>query len=715
MTRPVIGWDTETHLISPSVPVPDGVCLTASGGFDTLGALLAWDARTEGTCAHADLVFYWETEEEWALLVPFSRAEDFLLHMLGTTDAVLVAQNQPYDWSVVLRDHPELLDVHAAFLEAGRLADSGVREQLWAIATDNFKFDTRLRKPGVFSLASIVQARFGVDLSEVKSAPDAWRLRYKELDGVPVDQWPSAAVAYAIDDAIWARRAYLDQAVPLALPAGTVVNEDGTVVDEVPQDCFNWFLRQMSTHGVCTDGPAVDAFAIEVEAMVVEAERAGQQAGFLVVNACKPCSGTGWVGDVPDLGVCPLCEGLDHEAMLATGRYGTLKNGKAHAPREPSTRKSLKRLKALVDHAYGGHPPLTDKGGTSTDAETLQGSANPLLIEYAKGSFATKLRDTYLPALRRGTDHPIYSSPRVLVRSGRTSWSDPNFQNPPQRGGFRECFVPRPGNVFASIDYAMLEMCTLAQVCLRLFGYTRMAEAINAGRDLHSDFAVYLEPGWTYEELEAARRDKHHPRHARAADLRQRAKVANFGFPGGLGAAALVEYAKGYGLNLTLNDAEDLKAAWLKRWPELVDYFNWVSAKSNGSYDGRFAVKQLVSGRVRGGCSYTSGANTMFQGLAADGAKAAGWSLYKEMYLDGASWLYGVRVWAFVHDEYLFEGPEATAHLWAPLAAEVMIRDMRRYTPDVTIGAEPALMRRWSKKAEAAYVDGVLVPWEDVK
>jgi hypothetical protein len=104
----------------------------------------------------------------------------------------------------------------------------------------------------------------------------------------------------------------------------------------------------------------------------------------------------------------------------------------------------------------------------------------------------------------------------------------------------------------------------------------------------------------------------------------------------------------------------------------------------------------------------------MFQGLAADGAKAAGWSLYKACYVDRESPLYGVGMWAFVHDEFLFEGPEETAHEWCNYAVDVMIRDMSRYTPGVTIKAEPALMRRWSKKAEPAYIDGRLVPWEDV-
>jgi DNA polymerase I-like protein with 3'-5' exonuclease and polymerase domains len=391
-------------------------------------------------------------------------------------------------------------------------------------------------------------------------------------------------------------------------------------------------------------------------------------------------------------------------------------------------------VQALVDKAYGGNPPMTEKPKTaspswkpqiSTSSETLEGSGDPLLEQYAEGSFAIKLLQTYYPILLRGVDTPITSSPRVLVRSGRTSWSKPNFQNPPQKGGFRDCFIPRPGKVFASIDYSALEMCTLAQVCLTLFGFSRMAEAINAGRDLHCGFAgqVLRSRGFDLPDDDVERilgkglyegqaPLKDHPHYAECKKARQEAKAGNFGFPGGLGVAAFVKFAKGSGVTLTFNQAEDLRKAWFARWEEMRPYFDMISNASDDSVDGRFTVKQLGSNRLRGGCSYTSGANTWFQGLAADGAKAAMWALYKACYIDTTSPLYGVRMWAFIHDEFLFEGPEETAHLWAPEASRLMVEAMRKYCPDVAIGAEPALMYRWLKDAEPVYnQEGKLIPW----
>lgn len=45
--------------------------------------------------------------------------------------------------------------------------------------------------------------------------------------------------------------------------------------------------------------------------------------------------------------------------------------------------------------------------------------------------------------------------------------------------------------------------------------------------------------------------------------------------------------------------------------------------------------------------------------------------------------------------------------------AQLMVEEMRRITPDVLVKAEPAVMYRWSKDAEAWYDgEGDITPWE---
>ena len=123
-------------------------------------------------------------------------------------------------------------------------------------------------------------------------------------------------------------------------------------------------------------------------------------------------------------------------------------------------------------------------------------------------------------------------------------------------------------------------------------------------------------------------------------------------------------------------------------------------------------IEQFVSGRIRGRARYTAMANSAFQGLAADGAKAAVYALAKACYLRGGA-LHGSRSVAFIHDEVLMLHPEATASERAKLQAEIMCAEMQAVVPDVKITASPALMRRWYKGADAVYDSkNNLIPWE---
>lgn len=119
----------------------------------------------------------------------------------------------------------------------------------------------------------------------------------------------------------------------------------------------------------------------------------------------------------------------------------------------------------------------------------------------------------------------------------------------------------------------------------------------------------------------------------------------------------------------------------------------------------------------RAGTTYITG-NTFFQGLAADGAKHAGFNIARECYLEdpygeGPTDLYGCRTVLFLHDEFILEVPEERAHDACMRLCYVMERSMRDYIPDVMVRAEPALMRRWYKGAEIMHDEnGRLIPWE---
>lgn len=483
----------------------------------------------------------------------------------------------------------------------------------------------RQGKKTKFSLAALVERYFGVNIEETKSGSDSWRLRYGELIDVPLEEWPKEAKDYAIDDAVWTLKVYEAQ-------GGAITNED-----EQARAAFG--LHLMTIRGLKTDLHAVDRLRESLT---------------------------------------PKIEEL-HEILTTAGILRPVKKTK-----------DLKVLRALISAAYearGESPPLTPSGAVSTARETLTESGNDILQSLGELSNAEKLLKTYIPTLEEGIVNPGYG---ILMESGRVSSFRPNIQNVPRMGGVRECYVPRGSGefVFVACDYSTLELCALAQVCLDLFGFSRMADAINAGEDLHQSFADD------------------------AGCSRQASKAANFGYPGGLGATSFASYAKNYGVEITESEAVALKERWLERWPEVARFFRHVAKIA--SVRDSFPITQLRSGRVRGGCNYTSACNTYFQGLAADLAKEAVFETSRRCYLESlGSPLFGSFPVAFIHDEIIIEAPVDRWREAAEELSRVMVAAAKNWIPDVAIRADPAGMLRWYKDAEEVRdEDGVLQLWE---
>jgi DNA polymerase I-like protein with 3'-5' exonuclease and polymerase domains len=385
--------------------------------------------------------------------------------------------------------------------------------------------------------------------------------------------------------------------------------------------------------------------------------------------------------------------------------------------------------------------PRTEKDGVQTSRDALMESGDDALMDFATYTESAKITSTYLPFLKEGIEAPINLRPNVLVATGRTSY-DGVVQLLPREGGVRECIVARPGYVFASCDYGGLELSTHAQSCLWLVRYSKLAEAINSGVKVHDLFASQM-IGMPYEEFLLRAKE--------LTNYRQGAKAANFGFPGGMGAAKLViqqraqgqdtvspngKKYKGLRFCITLGgqevcgtekvreykkrplpptcskciaESEILRDRWFKAWPENREYFKYVSEVAELGH-----MTQHVSKRVRGGVQFSNTANGYFQGLASDGAKLALSRVAREQYTDKSSALYGSRTILFAHDELLCELPESVASDAAKRLEQVMVDSMREYVPDVLVTAEPALMRRWYTGAKPVYDGERLIPWEPI-
>ena len=97
-----------------------------------------------------------------------------------------------------------------------------------------------------------------------------------------------------------------------------------------------------------------------------------------------------------------------------------------------------------------------------------------------------------------------------------------------------------------------------------------------------------------------------------------------------------------------------------------------------------------LTGRLRAAATYCARHNTIFQGLAADGAKLAMWKLCRN----------GFRIVNFIHDEFLVEVPEQGDYTEAAETIKrLMIEGMREVVPNVRIDVEYTVSHRWNKKA----------------
>lgn len=784
--RKLIALDLETHLIRAGMLTPRIVCMSYAGLDEVPGLLLRADA------------------------VP-------LVHTLLDEDWEIVGQNIRFDVACLCVEDWSLFPKFLRAYEEGRIHDVGIRDTLHFLGTQGLYDDGEVSDDGEsvgkkkqlsFSLADMVKRRFNTDLSGDKAKtkvklnadgtetitlegnPDAWRLRYSELDGVPLDQWPLEAKEYACDDAVWTIKVFKDQ-------PNDIVNAD-------MQTLAAFWLYLLGVYGVRTDPEMV----VTLEKNLLH-EYSVQNAMLIEAGLLKQKKVKGiwtWSKDMRALRrlvavsyggekALDLLEQIyrNQDQLSAEKKALAKVKTQAAAKRKREDKARLKEgLPPLEEEAAVRAPepveaeeedddgdgvprvvsgvPMTDKGQVSTSRDTLKKLVHPGAYEAAKEAYmedmpkdldilqgkvpsikpfceaagalfllnhkefynhfimhevgdrsgVEKLLKTFIPVLLQGTQVPINPRWNVLVASGRTSCSKPNLQQLPRKGGVRECFVPRPGYVYIGADYSFVELCTLAEVCYALFGYSKLGDAINAGLDPHLDFAADL-LDISYEEAEA-RFEAGDPL---LIEMRQASKAANFGYPGGLGAESFREYARAtYNVVLTPARAEELRAMFYRKWPEVRQYHRYIGEMSNDSHE--FTIKQLYSDRKRAGCTFTSGANTLFQGLAADGAKLAGWMLMRECYLEapyenlrydkllapvrgaidilrlhGASPLYGSRPVVFNHDENIAESPEAAAPEAADRLAHVMVECMQVYTPHVKIRSEAVIMKRWLKGAKS--------------
>lgn len=686
--------DTETGLIQGGMLAPPLACVTFCD-----------DPEKEAE------IFHWR-DPECERRVEQMLAEEFI-----------TTANGAFDLAVFANTWPRLTPLVFQALMERRVHDVLLRQKLLDIGDGCYRL--KEVEEGVwisvrYGLSDLNNRYFGEYLEK-----DKWRLTYGKWRHHPLEAWDPGAVFYAKNDAVATLKVHhaQDAFKPKFGPARIYL------ANETEQTYAAYALHMISCWGIRTDPYWVAKMLQQIQHEQI------QRKAFLVKE--------GLVRDWEESRVkkaavdrmraiagdkCELTDkGLERyrDWWLQMKKLGVLDGPKGEALKMKEKRK------------------LFDAGFVKLSGEVCNRTQDPVLMAYAAyGQFQT----LYTKIQKLQTNRlPIQTSFETLLETGRTSSFAnkliPNsiaIQNLPRKEGMRECFVPRgydspdinERHVFVAVDYAMAELVSLAQVCFKKFGYSKLRDALNAGMDPHLVLAARILK-ISYEEA-WVRYKANDPAIILA---RQNAKPVSFGFPGGLGIEKFIEFARtSYGAIFTLETAQEYKNIWLEAYPEMKDYFQWISGLCEDG-DGYCNLKQFVSGRVRGHIPYTVACNTLFQGLTADGAKAALCEAVRRCYtpvwidneyketLPGQgrlSYLFGSRIVNFVHDELVGETKEQNGHHFACELSAVMENKYQPFTPDVTIHTEAVMMRRWRKGAKPVTHNGmsltkggILVPFED--
>lgn len=409
----MISLDLETHLIQPGLAAPPIVC----GSYADAGS-----AR-----------------------VVLRDAIVTLFKDLLAAQCAIGGANIVYDLGCFAAHDPALIPRIFDALDADRITSTDILEALHDNARGLMFREANGSPFGRYSLAQLENRYLSIDRSEEKHGENAWRLRYGELDGVPLEQWPQEAIDYPRRDA----RGTYDVLARQLDPNAEYPRENLQCVPDEMRAA--WALRLASIWGMRTDAAMV---ADTVREIVEQHERSRREffdCGIVRVRTCVKKEGVYEKADVITV------EWLDQAVVRlgqlyresppewVTERLADIARVKKALAKGKPIRfaTDTQRLRAIVSDAYQGDAPRTPTGEISASRDTLEESGSELLEQYAEDGPNEKLLSTYVDVLEQGTRVPINPEYNSIVATQRTSCRKPNLQQLPRKGRVRECFVPR--------------------------------------------------------------------------------------------------------------------------------------------------------------------------------------------------------------------------------------------------------------------------------
>ncbi|MBA5778809.1 DNA polymerase I [Stappia sp. F7233] len=304
----------------------------------------------------------------------------------------------------------------------------------------------------------------------------------------------------------------------------------------------------------------------------------------------------------------------------------------------------------------------TKTGAWSTSASVLDDLAaegHELPARIVDWRQLSKLKSTYSDALpgylnpQTGRVHTSYSL--ASTTTGRLSSSEPNLQNIPVRTEegrkIRKAFVAEKGHKLVSADYSQIELRVLAHMA----DIPQLRKAFEDGLDIHAMTASEMF-GVPVKDMDPM--------------VRRRAKAINFGIIYGISAFGLAAQ-----LGISRGEASDYIKTYFERFPGIRDYMDATKkfVHEHGYVQTIFGRKahypEVNTSNPNLRSFYERAAiNAPIQGSAADIIRRA--MIRMEDRLERAK--LSARMLLQVHDELIFEVPEAEVDRTIPVVREVM-------------------------------------------
>ena len=279
-----------------------------------------------------------------------------------------------------------------------------------------------------------------------------------------------------------------------------------------------------------------------------------------------------------------------------------------------------------------------------------------------------KLLSTYIDALpqlinpKTGRIHTSFN--QTVTATGRLSSSNPNLQNIPIRDEdgkeIRKAFIPDDGCSFFSADYSQIELRIMAH----LSEDKNMIDAFLSGYDIHAATAAKI---YKVDIKEVT------------ADMRRKAKTANFGIIYGISVFGLAER-----MNVDRKEAKELIDGYFETYPQVKSYMDKSIqvAREHGYVETIFHRKRFLpdinsrNAVVRGYAERNS-INAPRQGSAAYIIKVAMSLIYERFKAEGLK----AKMILQVHDELNFSVPAKEKEIVEQVVIEEMEKAYRMHVP----------------------------------